>query len=297
MSPSAFRSLLIAAGVSSVALFTSCNSTSRTSSKEVAFSHFPGAKRQSSVTVAPSKARRGAKPIEYYIIEIKVPDDSRENNFLTGYIRESQKNAGAARRRALPAPDKVRQPKDLDAIIRLVRASPEKAPTVPGGIFPSLRELSRTKGVDLMNVGKAREGQTLRSEFSRPVPFADEFSPDGKPLSWTTGKVGVESSFHGVLEDGGHTINMRGSFDCKELTGFTTYRLPSGPEVLQPVFNRRAAAFDPLRIPNGGFAILAGPDRNETETTENHYLGGLIRTKRTRNINCYLAVGATSEPL
>ena len=284
------------AGVSSVALLTSCSSTSRTTSTEVAFSHFPGTKRKSSVTVAPSKARRGARPIQYYIIEIRVPDEATGKNFLTPYISASQKNAGAAHRSASSSPHKVPQPKDLDSIIRLVRVQ-EKVPTNQCGIFPSLRELSQIKGVDLMNVGKAREGQTLRSEFSRPVPFADEFSPDGKPLSWTTGKVGVESSFHAELEDGGHTINMKGSFDCKELTGFTKYRLPAGPEVLQPVFNRRAAAFDPLRIPNGGFAILAGPDRSETETTENRYLGGLIRTKRTRNINRYLAVGATSDPL
>jgi hypothetical protein len=148
-----------------------------------------------------------------------------------------------------------------------------------------------------MNIGKAREGQTLHTNFANSFPYADEFSPAGEPKSYTTARTGVESSFRGELEENGTIINVRGSLTIKEFLGFTKYRLPAGPEVLQPTFSKRAANFDILRIPNGGFAILTGPVRSDAERIEDRRLGGLIRTKSTRIINRYLAIGVSSDPL
>jgi hypothetical protein len=264
MSPSVLRSTLLAAAAGA-ALLTSCSSPSSTCTAcdDPPMPNLPSpVKKERSVTVTPSKARPGARPIQYYIIEIKVPEKGGEDNFVTRHIRNMKKSGSPA-----------------DAFV------------------PSLHELSKIKGVDLMNVGTAREGQTLHSTFANSTPYPAEFFPDGKPLSYITKRTGLESTLHGKLEENGCIINIRGSLDCNELIGFTKYRLPAGAEVLQPRFNRHSAAFDPMRIPNGGFALFGAPFRTDTETIEDHRLGGLIRTKSTRTVNHYLAIGATTEPL
>jgi len=146
-----------------------------------------------------------------------------------------------------------------------------------------------------MNIGKAREGQTLHARYRNAFRYADKFTPAGEPKSYATARTGLDSSLRGELEDEGHTINLDGSIECNEFLGFAKSRLPNGPEVLLPEISTRAIHFNPARIPNGGFVILTGPDRSNTETIESHRLGGLIRTKSSRTINRYLAVGASSD--
>lgn len=263
MSPSIRRSALLLTGAAGAALLASCSSTS---TSEACFPKPPElpspAKKIHTSKITPAKARSGARPLHYFIVEISVPDRGREDSIITRHLSASQKKSGVT----------------------------------PHDIRATLHELSQTKGVDLMSVGTAREGQTLHTNFARSFRYADDFTPAGQPKSYTTARTGVKSAFSGEFEKHGTYISVDGSLDINEFTGFSKQRLPSGPEVLQPVFNKRAAHFQML-IPDGGVALLDGLVRSDAERIEDRHLGGLIRTKSERIIHRYLAIGVTSEPL
>lgn len=219
-------------------------------------SSFPAASSavRKTVTHTPSKARPGARRIQYSLLEVVVPEGGPVPDFLAPHLKQPG------------------------------------GPPVP---FPSLRELAQTKGVDLLPVGTAGEGQTVRTRLVTGVPVPTEFKPDGSVISQETRDTGVDASFRGRLEPG-KIISVRADVEVSEVSGYQKFRLESGAEVVQPQFTSRRFRDPALRIPDGGFVLLPLPgDGGSQELTERRW-GGLIRRTGTRKLMKYLAVAAST---
>lgn len=209
------------------------------------------------ITVTPAKVRPGAKTIQYSLIEVTVPEKGAAPAFLA------------------PHPGNPGSPRFV--------------------AFDSLRELSQTKGVDLMNVGTGKEGQTVHTKILSRTKWPTEFSPSGQPLDYMEKSTGVDTSFRGALTKNGKAIAVRCSLDVSELAGLDKYKLPSGAEVVQPRFQSTALREKNLQIPDGGFVLMRQPVGTRVQYIEDHSFGGLVRKKSTMNLMRYMGISATSS--
>ncbi len=212
--------------------------------------------------LTPAKAPVGAAKISYHILEIAVPT-------------------------ALSSPSVWRP------FVEGINA-PAFVP------FDSLRFAGMNKGVDLLNLGDAAEGQKL--EWSNAVPFryADEFTTEGRETHWIDTQTGITASMKGQRVNGGETIEAEVELEVRELQGQLEHPVGDGKfRVKQPIFQSRKLPLQKLQIPNGGFVILNGPAMKGSFSQQavDTKLRGFVKRTSTEHYTTYLAIAATSSPL
>lgn len=234
----------------------SCRTTTSVSKPDAVKAFESSSKPETSISRSPKKPRAGADQISFHLMEIKVPetaDVEGTRNFWSPYLQ----------------PD-----------------APELIP------FDSIRFAAINKGVDMLTLGSAAEGQQLTTEIFRALRYASDFTGDGDSTDWVTKKVGVESKITGENDDSGKTITVDISSRVTEFKGYIEYPIKNGTKtVSQPVFESRQIQQGKLRIPNGGFVIVNNP------TSISYEREGALERSGKVIYRKYLAIAASSGPL
>jgi beta-lactamase regulating signal transducer with metallopeptidase domain len=213
------------------------------------------------ITYSPARARAGAPRITYAIMEIAIRDDDKTSPW-----------------------------------IQFLDQNP-----VDGVAFDSLELAANQRGVDLLTVGQAAEGQQIQYDLLRKFQYTDTLV---EPERWmmTTPAVkspapthtGLTFKARGELADGGATILTDLQLDLTDLRG-TTPNKRDGKDVVTPDFRERKVDLKGLRIPNGGFVILNGHRTTEYSDATDTSLWGLIKRHRRAMTKRWLAISARTE--